>query len=59
MPSRAPTPTPKTYAQLRDAVVAVVVKGRADIDRAWLETYHETGRLINDTLDVAITLADR
>jgi len=48
MPARAITPTPKTYAQLRDAVVAVVVKGREAIDRAWLETYHETGRLINE-----------
>lgn len=48
MPSRAITPTPKTYAQLRDAVVAVVVNGRRAIDRAWLDTYHETGRLINE-----------
>ena len=48
MPARALTPTPKTYAQLRDAVVAVVVQGRRAIDRAWLETYHETGRLINE-----------
>ena len=48
MPARALTPTPKTYAQLRDAVVAVVVRGRREIDRAWLGTYHETGRLINE-----------
>ncbi len=48
MPSRANSPTPKTYAQLRDAVVAVVVQGRRAIDRAWLETYYETGRLINE-----------
>ena len=48
MPSRALAPTPQTYAQLRDAVVAVVVKGREEIDRAWLETYHATGRLINE-----------
>ncbi len=48
MPARALTPTPKTYAQLRAAVVAVVVQGRRAIDRAWLETYHETGRLINE-----------
>ena len=48
MPSRALTPTPKTYAQLRDAVIAVVVSGRQAIDRAWLETYHETGRLIHE-----------
>ena len=48
VPSAKLTPTPKTYAELRDAVVAVVVKGRQDIDRAWVETYHETGRLINE-----------
>src|SRR5882672_1810688 len=48
MPQRAITLTPKTYAELRDAVIAVVVKGRQAIDRAWLETYHETGRLINE-----------
>ena len=48
MPSVKLTTTPKTYAELRDAVVAVVVKGRAEIDRAWVETYHETGRLINE-----------
>ncbi|MBI5382231.1 MAG: thermonuclease family protein [Opitutae bacterium] len=48
MPLSAPAPTPKTYAQLRDAVIAVVVQGRRAIDRAWLETYHETGRLIHE-----------
>ena len=48
MPARAISPTPKTYAQLRDAVVAVVVQGRAQIDRAWVDTYYETGRLINE-----------
>ncbi|HWA86900.1 MAG TPA: DUF1016 N-terminal domain-containing protein [Opitutus sp.] len=48
MPSRAPALRPKTYAQLRAAVVTVVVNGRREIDRAWLETYAETGRLINE-----------
>src|SRR5882757_3218508 len=48
MPSTKVTPTPKTYAELRDAVIAVVVKGRQEIDRAWVGTYHETGRLINE-----------
>lgn len=48
MPPHALTPTPRTYAQLRDAVAAVVIHGRSAIDRAWLETYHETGRLINE-----------
>lgn len=45
MPSRAPAPPPQTYAQLRDAVV---VRGRQEMDHAWLETYHTTGRLINE-----------
>ena len=48
MPARSLTATPKTYAQLRDAVVAVVVTGRLAIDRAWVGTCHETGRLINE-----------
>jgi hypothetical protein len=48
MADRAIAFVPKTYAELRDAVIAVVVKGRREIDRAWVETYHETGRLINE-----------
>ena len=48
MPSHALTSTPKTYAQLRDAVIAVIVTGRQAIDRAWVDTCHETGRLINE-----------
>ncbi len=48
MSSRSLAPVPKTYAQLRDAVTAVVIEGRSAIDRAWLETYHETGRLIHE-----------
>ncbi|MBM3853468.1 MAG: DUF1016 family protein [Verrucomicrobia bacterium] len=38
---------PKTYAELRDAVLAVVHQGRQEIDRAWVESYHEVGRLIH------------
>ena len=38
---------PKTYAELRDAVMAVVVEGRRAIDRAWVGSYHEIGRLIH------------
>lgn len=48
MSSRSLAPVPKTHAQLRDAVTAVVIEGRSAIDRAWLETYHETGRLIHE-----------
>lgn len=47
MPSSAPNPTPKTNPQLRDAVIAVVVKRCRATDRAWVETYHEAGRLVN------------
>ncbi len=42
--------TPSTYAELRRSVEAVVVRGRRDIERAWIHTYHETGRLINEHL---------
>jgi endonuclease YncB( thermonuclease family) len=50
MPSRAlnATDVPRTYAELKRAVLAAVRKGRRDIDRAWLHTYHETGRLIHE-----------
>lgn len=39
---------PQTYAALRRAVEAVVFKGRQNIERAWVRTYHDTGRLINE-----------
>lgn len=38
--------TPRTYAALRRAVLAVVGSGRRRIEEAWVRTYHETGRLI-------------
>lgn len=41
---------PRTYADLREAVMAVVVDGRRAIDRAWVESYHEIGRLIHEHL---------
>lgn len=41
---------PETYAELRDAVLAVVNKGRREIEQAWVQTYHDTGRLIHDHL---------
>ena len=50
MAERALVPTPKDYVVLRTAVQAVVLKGRREIDRAWLHTYWETGRLINEHL---------
>jgi len=45
-----PPAAPATYAVLRRAVEAIVVKGRNEIDRAWVRTYHETGRLITEHL---------
>ena len=46
--ARTPKPIPKTYAELRDAVLAVGVEGRRAIDRAWVGSYHEIGRLIHE-----------
>ena len=43
-------PIPKTFAELRAAVMVVVVEGRRAIDRAWVESYHEIGRLIYEHL---------
>jgi endonuclease YncB( thermonuclease family) len=41
---------PADYAALRRAVEATVFQGRAEIERAWVKTYHETGRLISEHL---------
>ena len=45
-----PAAVPKSYAELRRGVEAVVIKGRQEIDRAWVRTYHEAGRLIVEHL---------
>lgn len=39
---------PASYADLKKAVEAVVYEGRQQIEQAWIQTYHETGRLINE-----------
>lgn len=41
---------PATYAGLRRGVEAVLLTGRSRIDVAWVQTYHETGRLITEHL---------
>lgn len=41
---------PKTYAALRRGVESVVLEGRQQIERAWVQTYHECGRLIYEHL---------
>lgn len=52
MPKRALTrvDVPRTYPELRDAVLAVVRRGRREIEQAWVQTYHTTGRLIHEHL---------
>ena len=47
MPKSTQLVVPQTYAELERAVLAVVHQGRREIDRAWLLTFHETGRLIH------------
>jgi endonuclease YncB( thermonuclease family) len=39
---------PKTYAELRRRVEAVLLTGRRQVEEAWVSTYHETGRLIHE-----------
>ncbi len=39
---------PRTYAELRREVEAVLLAGREKIEIAWVQTYHETGRLIQE-----------
>lgn len=39
---------PSSYTGLRRGVEAVVGRGRTEIEKAWINTYHETGRLINE-----------
>lgn len=44
-----PTPpaVPNTYAELRRQVERVLITGRQAVEEAWVNTYHETGRLIH------------
>jgi hypothetical protein len=50
-PAMASSPAltvPRTYVALRQAVEAMVFAGRRKIKRAWVESYHETGRIIRE-----------
>ncbi|MBP9913812.1 MAG: thermonuclease family protein [Opitutaceae bacterium] len=47
MAVRALVPTPKTFADLTKAVRATLITGQAGVDRAYLETYRNTGLLID------------
>jgi endonuclease YncB( thermonuclease family) len=48
--SKLTSPTPATYAALRRGVENVVLEGRRQIERAWVQTYHECGRMIHEHL---------
>jgi micrococcal nuclease len=48
MQPQAQKTSPTSYAALRRAVEAAVFKGRAEIEKVWTRTYHDTGRLINE-----------
>ena len=50
MPKSTKLIVPQTYAELERSVLAVLHQGRREIDRAWLMTFHETGRLIHEHL---------
>lgn len=39
---------PRTYAELRREVEQVLGDGRKQVEEAWVNTYHETGRLIHE-----------
>jgi endonuclease YncB( thermonuclease family) len=55
----SPAPAiPTTYAALRREVETVILKGREQIERAWVQTYHETGRLIHQHLQSSKARAD-
>ena len=49
MPAKSPAAAaiPRTYAELRHGVSAVLLAGRRQVEEAWVRTYHETGRLLH------------
>ena len=47
MAERAITPVPKTYAELLRRVKETLFAGQRAADYAWVQTFHETGRLIH------------
>jgi len=48
MPTSALTSIPQTYPELLSAVRRVLIGGQREIDRVWVHSYHETGRLITE-----------
>ena len=58
MADRAIIPTPKTFAELVAAVRAALITGQTRVDRAYLETYRNTGLLIDAHLLLCRERAD-
>jgi hypothetical protein len=48
MPTSSLATVPKTYAELLSSVRRVLIDGQREIDRVWLHSFHETGRLITE-----------
>mgnify|MGYP001546064510 FL=1 len=48
MPASSLAKIPRTYAELLRGVQEVLLKGRRDIELAWVRSFHEIGRQINE-----------
>ena len=48
MPASSLAKIPQTYPELLSAVRRVLIDGQREIDRVWVRSYHETGRLITE-----------
>jgi hypothetical protein len=48
MPENSPARIPRTYTELLRGVKQVLLDGQREIDRTWVRSYHETGRLITE-----------
>ena len=58
MPTSTLAPIPKTYPGLLRSVRQVLIDGQREIDRVWVGSYHETGRLITEHILLNKTRAD-
>ena len=58
MPTSTLAPIPKTYPELLRSVRQVLIDGQREIDRVWVGSYHETGRLITEHILLNKTRAD-
>ena len=59
MAERSIPPVPKTYAELLRRVKATIFAGQRAVDFAWVQTFHETGRLIHCHVLLKKDRADR